>query len=446
MLKQMTSGQGTDGVYAAILEQIMGQDGDKGKLGMGVLMWVSQSERPLSPEELRYALSIEEDPTGLDPENMPTVKALLDYCLGLATIDEGGSRVRLIHLTLKEYLGRHPNLFGSSHAKMADVCLTYLNSPTIQELPPNLWEHLGKIPFLGYASCYWGAHARKELTRSTRSLALQLLDRYDHHVSAKIFQVHQRAWRYYDSQHAPGRFSGLHAIACFGIVEIATALIQLGCYDVNGKDSLGCTSLMWAARNNNRGVCEVLLVLGDADPNTADSRGETSLFMASAAGHEDIVKLLLECKDVITDSPNNGGQTPLSVATRNGHENIVKLLYERRDVNPHLSDNAGQTLPSLPTEDGHEGVVEPHPERPSVNPEIQEAYIQTTISPVSITPGYPHPRKIIPLPFPEKTLQLQSRAPEDGSVDPEDIGRGSPQQGCPPCTASWKWLAKCCHK
>ena len=444
MLKQMTRGLGMDGVYAAIIEQIMGQGGDKGKLGMGVLMWVSQAERPLDPEELRYALAIGEDPTGLDPDNMPTIKALLSYCLGLATMDEGGSRVRLIHLTLMEYLGRHLNLFGSSHSKMADVCLTYLNSQTIQELPPNLWEHLGKIPFLNYASCYWGVHARKELTGCTGSLALQLLDRYDHHVSAKIFQANQRVWTYYDSRHAPSRFTGLHAIACFGIAEIARSLIRLGGYDVNGKDSLGCTPLIWAARNNNQGVCEVLLGLGDADPNIADSRGETPLFMASADGHEDIVKLLLECKDVIADSPNNGGQTPLSVAARNGYDGIVKLLRERRGVNPHLSGNADQTLLSLPTEDRHEGAVEPRPERPSVNPEIQEAYIQTTISPVPITSGYPHRQKIIPLPLPENSLQPQLRVPEDISVDPENIDRGSPQQSCR--KASWKWLAKCCDK
>ena len=406
VLKQMTSSQGMDGVYSAILEQVAGQGGDKGKLGMGVLMWVSQSERPLDPEELRYALALEEDPTGLNPENMPTIETLLSYCLGLATVDEGGSRVRLIHLTLQEYLGRHPNLFGSSHAKMADVCLIYLNSQTIRQLPPNLWEHLGKIPFLSYASCYWGVHARKELGRCTGSLALQLLDRYDHHVSAKIFQVNQRVWTYYDTRHAPSRFTGLHAIACFGIAEIATALIRLGGYDVNGMDSLGCTPLMWAARNNNREVCEVLLGLGDADPNIADSRGETPLFMASACGHQDIVKLLLECKDVITDSPNNGGQTPLSVGARNGHEGIVKLLRDRRGLNPHSSNNAGQTLPS--------------------------AYIQTTISPVSITSGNPHTQKMISTPSPENGLQPQSDAPEDGSVDPENIDRGSLRRYCPP--------------
>ena len=110
-------------------------------------MWVSQSEQPLCPAELRYALAIQEDSSELDPENMPTIETLLSCCLGLATVDEGGSRVQLIHSTLEEYLGRYPDHFDSVHAKMADVCLTYLNSPTIRNQPPDLWEHLGTIPF-----------------------------------------------------------------------------------------------------------------------------------------------------------------------------------------------------------------------------------------------------------------------------------------------------------
>jgi len=289
VLRQMTCGLGMDSIYAAIMERITGQGGDKGKLGMGILMWISQSERPLGPEELRYALAIEEDSLELDPENMPTIETLLGCCLGLATVDEGGSKVRLIHSTLQEYLGRYPTHFDGAQAKMAKVCLTYLNSPTIQNLLPDLWEHLGTIPFLNYASCYWGTHARKELTERTKSLALQLLDRYDHNVSAKFLQVNQRFWTYYGGHHVPNRFTGLHAIACFGIAEIAADLIKSGSCDVNGKDSLGCTPLMWAARNNNGGVCEVLLELGDADPNIVDSRWETALLMASANGHESIV-------------------------------------------------------------------------------------------------------------------------------------------------------------
>ena len=189
---------------------------------------------------------------------------------------------------------------------MGDVCLTYLNSQTIQNLPPDLWKYMGKIPLLDY----WGVHARKELTERTKLLAPQLLRQYDHHASAKILQVNQRFRTYYNGWLTPSGFTGLHAIACSGIVETAKTLIELGGCDVNGRDSLGCTPLMWAARHNNSGVCEALLELGDADPSIRDMEGETALSTAIKGGHEDIVKLL-ERQDVIPDSHNNSSQTPL---------------------------------------------------------------------------------------------------------------------------------------
>ena len=188
-LGQMTNGLGMGDAYGAILERIMGQDGDKGRLGIGVLMWVSQSERPLSAEELCHALAIEEDSTELEPENAPAIGTLLSCCLGLATMDEEGSRVRLLHLTLQEYLGGHSDLFDSAHSKIAEACLTYLNFQKIKDLQPGLWVPRGTTPFLDYASCYWGVHARKGLSERTKSLALQLLDQFDHHISAKLLQV-----------------------------------------------------------------------------------------------------------------------------------------------------------------------------------------------------------------------------------------------------------------
>jgi len=133
-LRQVNNGLGM-GAYAATLERVMGQDGDKGKLGMGVLMWISRSERPLGAEELCHALAIEEDSTELDPENVPAIGTLLNCCQGLATMDEEGSGVRLVCLALQKYLGGHPDLFGRARPKMAEVCLTYLNFQIINDLP-----------------------------------------------------------------------------------------------------------------------------------------------------------------------------------------------------------------------------------------------------------------------------------------------------------------------
>ena len=384
MLERMTSGLGTGGAYAAILERIQGQDGDRGKFGMGVLMWVSRSERPLTAEELCHALGIEEelchargikkDPTELNPENVPAIETLISCCLGLVTVDEGGSRVRLIHLTLQEYLDGHPDLFGSAHSKMADVCLTYLNFQSIKDLPSYLLKPPKTTPFLDYASCYWGAHAKKELTVPTIELALQLLDRYDNHVSSRILQVNQTR-AHYHLQSSWGGFTGLHAIACFGVAEIATtALTKLGGWEVNMKDSLSYAPLWWAARNNNREVCEILLELAGVDPNIRDDGGRTPLLIASVAGHEGIVKLLLECEEVDPDPSDKDGQTALRVAVDGGHEDIVKLLLEREEVNPDSCDKDGRTPLWGAASWGHEGMVKLLVERNDVNPNSSNKY------------------------------------------------------------------------
>ena len=332
------------GAYATTLERIRGQDGDKGKLGIEALMWISRSERPLLAEELCHALAIETDSTELDAQNVPAIGTLLGCCLGLVTVDEEGSRVRLIHLTLQEYLSGHSDLFDGAHSKIAEACLTYLSFQSIKDLPPTPRASPPQAPFLEYASCYWGDHARKELTERPKSLALQLLARYDHHVSAKLLLVSQRVQYSYCSCLGRGsgsRFTGLHAMAFFGVEDVYMALLKSRDWEVNEKDSVGHTPLLWAVINNNKGICKLLLELDDVDPNIRDSRGQAPLFIASAGGHEDIVRLLLERKEVDPDLSDKDGQTPLLKAAMKGHESIVKLLLGRQEVNPDPSDKYG---------------------------------------------------------------------------------------------------------
>ena len=151
----MTNGLEMGDAYTATLGRIMEQDGDKGKLGIEVLMWISRSERPLHVEELCRALAIEKESTELDLQNVPAIGTLLSCCLGLVTMDQEESSVRLIHLTLQEYLSGHHHIFNSAHSKMAEVCLTYLNFQSIKDLPPTLLAPPPQTPFLSYASCHF---------------------------------------------------------------------------------------------------------------------------------------------------------------------------------------------------------------------------------------------------------------------------------------------------
>ena len=163
-------------------------------LGMEALMWISHSERPLKGEELCHALAVEVGTTDLNTGNVPSVRTLLSCTLGLVTIDEQASTFRLVHFTLQEYILASPTLFHSPHSVIAEVCLTYLNFACIRGLPPTLPSPPPTTPFLGYASRYWGAHARRETNNDVTTLTLKLLDQSDTHISCRPLFLTKLEW------------------------------------------------------------------------------------------------------------------------------------------------------------------------------------------------------------------------------------------------------------
>ena len=185
-LTKMVNGSGLHDAYGATLDRIRGQRGGSAELGMNVLMWLSHSERPLGAEELRHALGVEVGTTDLNVHNVPSIRTLMRSTLGLAIIDKEASTIRLVHFTLQEHLSADPSLFVTPHSMMAEVCLTYLNFQSVCDLSTPLDTIPPTLPFLRYASCYWGFHARKQMTQDVKRLALQLLDTDAIHVSADV--------------------------------------------------------------------------------------------------------------------------------------------------------------------------------------------------------------------------------------------------------------------
>jgi len=107
-LNTMTDGLGLGGAYGGTLSRIKGQGGEKARLGMAALMWISHVQRSLKVDELCHALGVEIGSAELDGDNVPSIGTLLTCCQGLVSIDKEASTVRLIHFTLHEYLRVHP--------------------------------------------------------------------------------------------------------------------------------------------------------------------------------------------------------------------------------------------------------------------------------------------------------------------------------------------------
>src|SRR5205807_8860124 len=183
-LKKMTNGRGLGDAYRVAMNRIEAQGGAKSKLGMDTLMWVSRSERPMTADELCHALGVQIGSTDFNPESVPSIQTLLASCLGLVTVDQTGSTVRLVHFTLQEYLDSNSEIFRNPYAMMAEICLTYLKYDCVNKLSPTLNFAPSTTPFLEYASTYWGPYARNETTEGVKLLALPLLTSFDSHISA----------------------------------------------------------------------------------------------------------------------------------------------------------------------------------------------------------------------------------------------------------------------
>ena len=188
-LREMKDGLGLGDAYSETIERIKTQGGEKARLGMAALMWVSHSERPLTTDELCHALAVEIGCTDFNTENILSMRTLQACCQGLVAVDKESSTVRLIHTTLQEYLSTQPGLFNRAHSTMAEACLTYLNSQQVKELSTQPSPSVENAPFIEYSSVYWGTHAKMGLSDLAKSLALALFDQqgaYKYNISARL--------------------------------------------------------------------------------------------------------------------------------------------------------------------------------------------------------------------------------------------------------------------
>ena len=342
-------------------------------------------------EELCQALAVDIGSTNYNADDAPSIQTVLSCCQGFVVVDNGGSAVRLIHYTLREYLVSHHSFFQSPHSTIAETCLTYLNSEQVMALSGAHARTTQHSPFLEYSALYWGTHMKKELSDRGKALALKLFSRYECHASIKLLLENTFDWYRIHSIVGFNKFTGLHCASIFGLVELARDLTKLDGVDANGIDEIGATPLlwaavrghkavvmlllglndvvpdrpdyssqtpiMWAARNGHEAVVKLLLGRGDVDPDRVDNVGRTPILWAAGSGRRAVVELLLGRKDVNPDRPNYSGQTPIMWAAANGHEAVVKLLLGRSEVDPNRIDNGGRRPILWAAQNGHEAVV-----------------------------------------------------------------------------------------
>ena len=411
----MTDGLRLGGAYSETLSRIKGQGGEKSRLGMTALMWISHSERPLNSDELCHAIGVEIGSADLDAGNVPSIETLIGCCQGLVAVDKEASTVRLIHFTLQEYLRAHPELFGTPHATMAETCLSYLSFRQVNSLPTSLHLDIARAPSLPHPPRYPGtSFVEYSSLRSGSSLgggssvhsSAPLLGHSASYSSTPFLRY--SSLRLGSSspvgssvrpsvpllEHSPSYSStpfleysslywGMHAKRGLSDRAIQLALEFFDCssnristeillsaemsrffHEPSLFSGLHCASFF--------GIVEIVTFLVEAEgceTNQADCTGRTPLIWAALKGHERVVTILLGRGDVDPGKPDKDGQAPLWWAASNGHEEVVKILLGRGDVNPNKPNESGGTPLWCAAKNGHEGVVKILLGRDDINPD-----------------------------------------------------------------------------
>jgi len=92
-LRAMENGLDLGGAYGQTLGRIKARGGERARIGLAVLMWISHSMRPLRVDELCHAIAIQIGSNDFNNDDIPTISTLLDCCQGLATVETGTSTI-----------------------------------------------------------------------------------------------------------------------------------------------------------------------------------------------------------------------------------------------------------------------------------------------------------------------------------------------------------------
>lgn len=116
-----------------------------------------------------------------------------------------------------------------------------------------------------------------------------------------------------------------------GDLEQVKELLSKG-IDVNSRDPLGTTALMYAALGGNLEICK-FLVEKKADVNAKNEDGVTALMYASGQGYLPIVEFLIE-KGADVNAADKDGKSALSYAKGDGREQVANVLTAKGGKEP----------------------------------------------------------------------------------------------------------------
>lgn len=328
------------------LGRIQEQPDGRKRLGMRILLWISHARVTLTVTELSESMAIRRGVRSLDPRRRPSEKMMIQCCLGLVTVDQESSDVRLVHYALQEFFQDQGNaIFPGGHDELAEDCLDYLYlkdfSHGCLETEAEIEQSIDNFPLLSYASSYWGHHVRLSPSDRTNRLALDFL--HCRPQQALSIQVERFSQGYREEYWEPDEVlshNAFHNACAFGLLSVVHEILRSENVDLNAATYIGTTPLIRAASSGHIELLKLLLSLG-ADTMKANWYG-TALHCAAEAGQCDSIEILL-ATGMDVNLKNTFGLTPLHCATDRRYSETIRYLL-KKGANPNVRDTTGLLL------------------------------------------------------------------------------------------------------
>lgn len=324
-LTSLPSGKdGLSQTYFEAIERIRSQDKRDANLAERILAWLCYCARPLTVDELRYALTVNFDKNekDLNEDRLLPGEDILSLCGGLVLIDTNTSELRLVHHTTQEYFSaeRH-KLFPTAQKEIALSCIKFLQYQRFSHRCSNrdqIHRFIKSNSFLKYAVDNLGRHSREaggagtdEIVKLFSSFShLNCLNQVKHLVS-----------------HDNPRVLLFPALTTAVLYELPDVVRKLAaqCDILNNRGWVNQPAVIEAVYHGYQEILDILLA-AKPDLRVRDRHANTALHASAVRGRIPMMRTLIEqCKENL-NVQNANGNTPLHDAVGWNHPEAIPVL------------------------------------------------------------------------------------------------------------------------